>query len=100
MNMVTWKYSDAHTICDCREQRQTMEHLLKCPMLPQKCTNEDLMEYNEAANECVCLPVDEQCVVTRQEEEPTIPRRNLVFDLLCCCIVQILEGSMIVLHLL
>ena len=36
-------------------------------MLPQECTTEDLMEYNEAAKEC--LPVDEQCVVTWQEED-------------------------------
>ena len=43
-----------------------MDHLLKCPILPQECTTEDLMEYNEAVKEC--LPVDEQCVVTRQEE--------------------------------
>ena len=38
-----------------------MEHLLK------ECTTEDLMEYNEAAKECVL--VDEQCVLTRQEEQ-------------------------------
>ena len=30
-----------------------MEHLLKCPMRSQECATEDLMEYNEAANECV-----------------------------------------------
>ena len=30
-----------------------MEHLLNCPTLPQECTTDDLMEYNEAANECV-----------------------------------------------
>ena len=40
-------------ICDCREQTQTMDHLLRCPMLPQECTTEDLMEYDEAAKECV-----------------------------------------------
>ena len=45
--------------------------------------------------------MDEQCVVTRQEEElePTIPKRNLSLDLLCCCIVQLLECSMMCLHL-
>ena len=48
-----WKYSDADTKCDCGEQTQTMDHLLKCPMLPQECTNEDLMAYNETANEGV-----------------------------------------------
>ena len=49
----------------------------------------------------MCLPVDEQCVVTRRDEElePTIPKRNLSLDLLCCCIVQLLEGSIMVLHL-
>ena len=26
-----------------------MDHLLKCPMHPQECTTENLMEYNEAA---------------------------------------------------
>ena len=52
-NMLKWKYSDADTICDCGEKTQIMDHLLKCPMLPQECTTEDLMEYNEAAKECV-----------------------------------------------
>ena len=47
------KYSDADTICDCGEQTQTKDHLLKCPMLPQECTTEDLMEYHETAKECV-----------------------------------------------
>ena len=28
-NMLNWKYSDADTICDCGEQTQTMDHLLK-----------------------------------------------------------------------
>ena len=32
---------------------QTMDQLLKCPMLSQECTTEDLMEYNKAAKECV-----------------------------------------------
>ena len=52
-NMLKWKYSVAHTICDCGEQTQTMGHLLKCPMLSQECTTEDLMEYIEAAKEGV-----------------------------------------------
>ena len=30
--------------------------------------------------------------------EPTIPKRNLSLDLLCCCIVHILEGGMMALH--
>ena len=53
-NMLKWKYSDADTIIgDCGEQTQTMDQKLKCPMLHQECTTEDLMEYNEAAKECV-----------------------------------------------
>ena len=52
-NMLKWKYSDADTICDCRERTRTMDHLLKWPMLLQECTTEDLMECNEAAKECV-----------------------------------------------
>ena len=52
-NMLKWKYSDADTTCDCGEQTQTMGHLLKCPMLPQECTTEDLMEYNETVKVCV-----------------------------------------------
>ena len=52
-NMLQWKYSDAGTICDFGEQSQTMDHLLKYPMLLQECTTEDLMEYNEAAKKCV-----------------------------------------------
>ena len=34
--MLKWKYSDADTICDYGEHTQSMEHLLKCPMMPQK----------------------------------------------------------------
>ena len=49
-NMLKWKCSDDYTICDCGEQKQTMDYLLKCPMLHQECTTEDLIEYNEAAN--------------------------------------------------
>ena len=51
--MVKWKYSDADTICDCGEQIQIMEHLLKYHMRPQECTTENLTEYNEVAKECV-----------------------------------------------
>ena len=30
-----------------------MDDLLKCPMLPQECTADDLMECNGTAMECV-----------------------------------------------
>ena len=46
-------YSDADTMCECWEQTQTMDNLLKYPMLPQESTTEDLMEYNETAKDCV-----------------------------------------------
>ena len=46
------EYSDADTICDCAEQTHTMDHLLKCYMLPLECTTEDLIEYNAAAKQC------------------------------------------------
>ena len=52
-NMLKWKYSDDETICDCGEQTQTMGHLLKCPILPQECTTDDLMEYHETAKKYV-----------------------------------------------
>ena len=52
-NMLKWKYSDADTICEWGEQTQTMDHRLKCPILPQECTTEDLMEYNKTAKERV-----------------------------------------------
>ena len=52
-NMLKWQYSDADTIWDCGEQTHTMDHLLKCPMLPQECMTDDLMEYNENTEECV-----------------------------------------------
>ena len=51
--MLKLKYSDANTICDCGEQTQTVDHLLKSLMLPHERTTEDLTEYNEATKECV-----------------------------------------------
>ena len=52
-NMPIWKYNAANTLCDYGEQTQNMDHMLKCPMLPQECTSDDLMEYTENAKECV-----------------------------------------------
>ena len=53
LNMLKWKCSYADIICDCGEHTQTMDHLLKSPMLPQECTTEDLLEYNNTTKECV-----------------------------------------------
>ena len=44
-----------------------MDHLLKCHMLRQECKTEELRKYDEAAK--VCLPVYEQCLVAREEED-------------------------------
>ena len=41
------------TTCDCTEEPQTMEHLLNCPLLPQACTTDDLLIYNDTAQRCV-----------------------------------------------
>ena len=51
--MLKWKYSDADTMCDCRELTQTMDHLIKCHSLSQEYTTDDLVEYNEAAKQFV-----------------------------------------------
>ena len=32
-----------------------MDHLLKCLMLPQECTTDDLMEYDETAKAKECV---------------------------------------------
>ena len=53
-NLRKWKYTDEDdTTCDCKEADQTMEHLLKCPLLRQTCSLDDLMGYNDVAKECV-----------------------------------------------
>ena len=38
---------------DCGEQIKTMDHLRRCLFLSQEWTTEDIMEYGEAAKECV-----------------------------------------------
>ena len=51
-----WGYlKDADVTCVCRSEPQTMDHLLKCPLLNQECTAEDLAEFNDAAQDCVQL---------------------------------------------
>ena len=52
-NMNKWGYCDDDTTCDCTEEPQTMEHLLNCPLLPQACTTDDLLIYNDTAQRCV-----------------------------------------------
>ncbi len=52
-NMKKWGYSDDDTTCECTEETQTMEHLLQCSLLPQTCSPDDLMTYNDTAQRCV-----------------------------------------------
>ena len=66
-NMQQWKYSDTDTMCYCGGA-DTMDYMLKWPMLSREYTTEDLMEYNKAAKERV-FQCYEQCDnVTPQEE--------------------------------
>ena len=39
----------------CDTTTQTMHHLLKCPILEQECTAEDLAAYNNTAQKCIQL---------------------------------------------
>ena len=56
VNLCKWGYQkDGDNTCDCGTVPQTMEHLLCCPLLEQKCTSDDLVGYNENAKKCVQL---------------------------------------------
>ena len=59
MNLSKWDIRGMQTQpvneCDCGTDQQTMDHLLCCPLLEQKCTSDDLASYNENANKCVQL---------------------------------------------
>ena len=52
-NMSKWGYADtADTACECRTSEQTMQHLLRCPLLKNECSLEDLATANEKALHC------------------------------------------------
>ena len=56
VNLNKWGYrTSGDTTCDCGTDQQTMDHLLCCPLLEQKCTSDDLASYNENAKKCVQL---------------------------------------------
>ena len=56
VNLCKWGYQkDGDNTCDCGTVPQTMEHLLCCPLLEQKCTSDDLAGYTENAKKCVQL---------------------------------------------
>ena len=52
-NMSKWGYADtADTACECGTSEQTMQHLLRCPLLENECSLEDLATANEKAPHC------------------------------------------------
>ena len=50
-NMDKWGYSSEGELCNCGET-QTMEHLLKCQLLGEECTMEDLCTVTDRAIAC------------------------------------------------
>ena len=42
----------ADTVCECGTSEQTMQHLLRCPLLENECSLEDLATANEKAPHC------------------------------------------------
>ena len=52
-NLSTWGYADtADTACQCGISEQTMQHLLRCPLLENECSLEDLATANDKALHC------------------------------------------------
>ena len=52
-NLSKWGYADtADTACKCGTSEQTMQHLLRCPLLENECSLEDLATANEKALHC------------------------------------------------
>ncbi len=56
VSLKKWGFlKDDDVNCVCGTEPQTMEHLLRCPLLEQTCNPEGLAEYNDVAKECVQL---------------------------------------------
>ena len=53
VNMSKWGYSNETETCDCGI-RQTMQHLLVCPMMNTACSPQDLTTANDIAIGCTC----------------------------------------------
>ena len=52
-NLSKWGYADAaDTACECGTSEQTMQHLLRCPLLENECSLEHLATANEKALHC------------------------------------------------
>ena len=51
LNMLKWGFSNEQETCDCGI-RQTMQHLLVCPMMDTACCPRDLTTANDIAIDC------------------------------------------------
>ena len=52
-NLSKWGYAARRYIaCECGTSEQTMQHLLRCPLLENECSLEDLATANEKALNC------------------------------------------------
>ena len=82
-NMSKWGYADtADTACECGTSEQTMQHLLRCPLLENECSLEDLATANEKALHCARawpnIWLNSEMMDTKEEE------RNNVYDYTVC----------------
>ena len=49
-----WNYiENDDTTCECKEEDQTMDHLLECPLFQKIYSSADFIVYNNKANDCV-----------------------------------------------
>ncbi len=48
-----WGYYDGDTTCECGQSPENTNHMLRCPLLTQSCTLDDLAQFNNAAKQCV-----------------------------------------------
>ncbi len=66
--------------CVCGTEPQTMEHLLRCPLLEQTCNPEDLAEYTDVAKECVQLWQTQylMCGHDKKKTSANMKRKNYI----------------------
>ena len=57
VNLKKWGYRmNEDVTCECGSEPQTMDHLLRCPLLEQECrATADLAVFNDRAKNCVQL---------------------------------------------
>ena len=51
--MHKWGYTVGSTLCDCGQEPQTMQHMLRYPLLDEACTINDLAQNTQRAQKCV-----------------------------------------------